>query len=68
MIIFIKYLDKNGCGTFNLGTGKGYTVKQVYDVAIETLKMKPNFVYKSNRPGDPDKLLTTNKLAKSKLR
>lgn len=68
ILLSIQYLSKNKYGTFNLGTNKGCTVKEVYDVAIRALKMKPNFVYKSNRPGDPDKLLTTNKLAKSKLK
>lgn len=68
ILLSIKYLNKNKYGTFNLGTNKGCTVKQVYDTAVKVLKMKPNFGYKPNRPGDPDKLLTTNKLAKTKLK
>ncbi len=63
-----KYLDKNKSEIFNLGSNNGYTVKQVYDFAAKSLRQKPNFVYKPNRPGDPDKLLTSNKLAKSKLK
>ncbi len=68
ILLSIKYLDKNKYGTFNLGTNKGCTVKQVYDIAVKVLNMKPNFCYNPNRPGDPDKLLTTNKLAKTKLK
>lgn len=59
----IDLLNQNKSCIVNLGSGKGYTVKNVYDTSIKILKMKSNFVYKPNRPGDPDALITSNKLA-----
>ena len=63
----IEMLKQNKSGIFNLGSGTGYTVKQVYDTAVAVLNQKPNFVYQPNRPGDPDKLLTDYSLANKVL-
>ena len=60
-------LKQNKSGIFNLGSGTGYTVKQVYDTAVAVLNQKSNFVYQPNRPGDPDKLLTDYSLANKVL-
>ena len=68
ILLSLNYLDKNKFVTFNLGMNKGFTVKQVYDTAIHVLNKKSNFIYKPNRSGDPDKLLTSNKLAINQLK
>lgn len=62
-----SYVNKKS-GIFNIGNQKGSTVKQIYDEACKVLKKKPNFIYKPNRPGDPDNLLASNQLAKKELK
>ncbi len=64
------YLKKasNPTVTINLGTNKGYTVKQCV-AALEEIAKAPldNVVYAPRRPGDPAALLTDNALAKRLL-
>lgn len=61
------YVNKKS-GIFNIGNQKGTTVKQVYDEGCKVLNIKPNFTYQSNRPGDPDVLIASNKLAIKELK
>ena len=51
----------------NLGLGKAYTVKEVYDYAIKLYKSKNRLVIKPNRIGDPDCLLSSITQAKKVL-
>ena len=67
-VLAIDLLNKKQDGIFNLGSGSGHTVKQVYDEAVKILNQKPNFVYTPNRPGDPDKLITDCTHAKEVLK
>jgi UDP-glucose-4-epimerase GalE len=54
-------------GTFNLGTGRGYSVKEVLDaVAMET-GVRLNATAASRRPGDPPVLVADATLAKTEL-
>lgn len=41
---------------FNLGTGKGYSVKEVLDITQQELNISIKFEIASPRPGDPSKL------------
>lgn len=66
----VKYLlsHANTRFIFNIGQNKGYTVKQVYDLATKLLKIKSNFEFCKNRIGDPSKLLANNKKITSILK
>lgn len=54
-------------GPLNLGTGKGYSVKELVDMFSEVLGDDIEFEYVGRRAGDPGKLIASNKLAKEKL-
>jgi UDP-glucose-4-epimerase GalE len=54
-------------GAFNLGTGRGYSVKQVLDaIAVETGESLPIF-HASRREGDPPVLVADASLSKQEL-
>jgi UDP-glucose 4-epimerase len=63
----IKYLDTNQSDTFNLGYGKGFSVKEV----IETMKNVTNKNFKvditQKRAGDPAMLIANNSKILSKM-
>ena len=63
----IEYLKENDSDTFNVGYGKGYSVKEV----IETLKdvTKTNFVVDNapRRAGDPATLISNNSKIRQKM-
>jgi UDP-glucose 4-epimerase len=54
-------------GTYNLGTGEGYTVRQLIDAFNEQLKSKVNVVESERRPGDPAVVVADASAAKAKL-
>jgi UDP-glucose-4-epimerase GalE len=60
----LEYLFKtNESATFNLGTGKGYSVKEVVD-SVEAIVGKPlAFEFVPRREGDPRKLIANASLA-----
>lgn len=68
IVAAISYTGRASGGIFNICSGKGTSVLEVYNAATEAIGRKPNFDYKSARVGDPDKLVGSNKLAKSKLK
>lgn len=47
-----KVLDNNGCVTYNLGTGKGYSVLDVVKAFEKACGKKINYVISLRRPGD----------------
>ena len=51
----------------NLGTGKGYSVKEVVEAVEFELKSKVNSQYVIRRPGDPDILVADPSKAKELL-
>ncbi len=54
----LEYLCKNGASdVFNLGTGTGYSVKQVLDSIAAVCGKPVVFVIKPRRPGDPAQLV-----------
>jgi UDP-glucose 4-epimerase len=50
---------------FNLGTGKGYSVLEVIQTAIEELKIPINYTFGEKREGDPPRLVAIIDLAKN---
>ena len=64
----LEYLN-NGGGTdyFNLGTGNGNSVKEVFDACEEVLGRKIPLEVCPRRDGDPAKLVADNKKARSIL-
>lgn len=65
----VDYLiNKKPSAILNLGLGKAYTVKEVYDCATKLFKAKNNLVIKPNREGDPDCLLSNISQAKKILK
>jgi UDP-glucose 4-epimerase len=63
----ILALTGDHSGPFNLGTGTGYSVKEVIDVAREITGHEIPAVNAPRRPGDPPRLVAGNKKAKTIL-
>ncbi len=64
----LEYLnEKENSLIVNLGTGKGYSVKEVIDVAREITGQKIPAEVTGRRPGDPPALVADNKKAKEVL-
>jgi UDP-glucose 4-epimerase len=67
-VLALEYLFKeNKCNIFNLGTGNGFSVKQVLSVVEEVTKRKINYLIKGRREGDPPILIASNEKAKKIL-
>jgi UDP-glucose 4-epimerase len=63
----ILAINKNFNGILNLGTGKGYSVKELVKAFSEVLGKKIPTEYGKRREGDPAKLVASNKKAKKIL-
>ncbi|MCQ2748187.1 MAG: UDP-glucose 4-epimerase GalE [Mycoplasmoidaceae bacterium] len=66
-LLAIKQLKKNKFGIYCLGSNSGYTVLQVVKVAQKLIDKNLKYTFFANRPGDPAKLITSNKLANKNL-
>ncbi len=67
-LLGLKHLLQNGESKFyNLGSGKGYSNKQVMETAKKITGVDFKVVYGPRRPGDPDKLLASSEKIKSEL-
>ena len=53
---------------FNLGTGKGHSVLEVIQTAVEELKIPINYTFGKKREGDPPRLVAIIDLAKKHLK
>jgi len=53
---------------FNLGTGKGHSVLEVIQAAIEELKIPINYTFGEKREGDPPRLVAITDLAKKYIK
>jgi UDP-arabinose 4-epimerase len=56
-----------GSARFNLGTGHGYSVRQIIDTAEAVTGLKVPLSYGPRRPGDPPSLFADTSLAQSEL-
>lgn len=63
----ISALDSDYNGVINLGTGKGYTVKELIFYFIEVTGKNFNYEYGSRRDGDCDSLVASNSKAREIL-
>lgn len=52
---------------FNLGNGKGFSVKEVIQTCEQVTGIKANIVISDRRPGDPDQLVATSEKISSVL-
>jgi UDP-glucose 4-epimerase len=55
-------------GTFNIGSGQGFSLKQVIANVEMALKQKANVIYADNRNFDVKKIILDTSLAKEKLK
>jgi UDP-glucose 4-epimerase len=63
-----QYLyDDKESQIFNLGTGKGYSVKEIIDLIGEISKRPVGYVYKPRREGDPTQLVANINFAEELL-
>jgi UDP-glucose 4-epimerase len=63
----IPRLLKNQSGIYNLGSGKGYSVLEIIQLACKINQAKFIYEIKPKRLGDPDILIASIKLAKKQL-
>ncbi len=64
----LDYLEHgNKSDVFNLGTGSGYSVKEIIDSAVKITGIEIPYKISERRPGDPDILVADNKKAKNVL-
>lgn len=66
-IMALNFLDKEESAVVNLGTGKGYSVKDIVEEAIKITGREINAEIVERRPGDPAILIADNKKAKELL-
>ncbi|MFB6800801.1 UDP-glucose 4-epimerase GalE [Peribacillus butanolivorans] len=52
---------KKNTAIYNLGNGKGFSVKDVIDTCEKVTGVKPNIEYADRRPGDPARLVASAK-------
>ncbi|MFN0208056.1 MAG: UDP-glucose 4-epimerase GalE [Planctomycetota bacterium] len=64
----LDYLDRGGKpGSFNLGTGEGYTVREVIDLSRKITKLNVTEKVGGRRAGDPAVLIADGKKARQHL-
>jgi|TARA_B110000483_G_scaffold242893_1_gene330309 UDP-glucose 4-epimerase len=60
--------ELNVSGSFNLGNGEGFSVKEVIESVEKITNTKLTVLNKPRRAGDPDKLIANSELAKTTLK
>lgn len=63
----LKYIEKNDSAVINLGTGKGYSVKEIVEAARRITSKEIKAEITGRRAGDPAILVADNKKAKELL-
>lgn len=67
-LLALEYLDRNGeSGVFNLGSGDGYSVKQIVETARKVTGRPILAVIEPRRAGDPSVLIASNRKAREVL-
>lgn len=62
-----KIINNPGGYTYNVGTGKGYSNKEIVEMIEEVTGQKLNLVQRERRPGDADELVADVARIKSEL-
>ena len=67
-LLALEHLDKGGeSGVFNLGSGDGYSVKEIIDTARKITGREIPAKLEPRRAGDPSVLIASNKKAREVL-
>lgn len=67
MLAYRRLKSGGGSGAFNLGSEKGYSVKEVIDVCREVTRRKIKVTIGKRRPGDPPVLVATSEKIKREM-
>lgn len=60
-LVALKQLDTKADGVYNVGSGTGYSVKEIFDQLEESMAVKLNPTTSARRPGDSPKLIASIK-------
>jgi UDP-glucose 4-epimerase len=63
----VRSLGQKGCRAYNLGNGKGYSVKEVVELAAEVTGVNFPVVLDGRREGDPIELIASSQKASEEL-
>lgn len=66
-LLSLQALEKGITGSFNLGSGAGYSIQEVIDVAAKVTGLPVTVNYHEKREGDPPILIASNKRASQVL-
>tara|TARA_B100000212_G_C27348009_1_gene522277 strand:+ start:370 stop:1335 length:966 start_codon:yes stop_codon:yes gene_type:complete len=64
----LEYLNKGSSCSINLSSNRGYSVLEVVNYATEIIGREIKFKFSQRRPGDPTSLISSNNLARKKLK
>ena len=62
-----KLKEEQGCFTYNIGTGKGYSVQEIIDKVVEVTRRMVPIEQMGRRAGDPPILVADNKKVQQEL-
>lgn len=68
-LLALNYMDSNsGAHAYNLGNGKGFSVLEILNAAMDVVGEKIPFEIVDRRPGDPDILVANSQLISEQLK
>ena len=66
-ILALRKLEEGKTGVYNLGTGNGYSVREVIETVKKVTGKKVAVIDSPRRPGDPARLVASSEKAKEEL-
>ena len=67
MLALRHLLDRGRSGVFNLGYGRGFSVREVIDTAVKVTGLAIPVVEDARREGDPPELVADSSLVRREL-